>query len=72
MKPGDRELLKLAALLSTAGIAMVIATFLGLGFGLWLDAKLGTRPLFTLIFLIIGIAAGFWNLWRLARRVLKS
>lgn len=70
MKPGELDLLKLAALMSTVGVAMVIATFLGLVFGLWLDARLGTSPAFTLFFLIIGIGAGFWNLWKLAKRTL--
>ena len=71
MKRSDVELLKLAALLATVGIAMVIATFLGLAFGVWLDRRLGTSPGFTLLFLLIGIAAGFWNLWKLARRTWK-
>ena len=72
MKRDDWDLLKLAALMSTVGIAIVIATFIGLYAGLWLDGRLRTKPLFTLVFLIIGIAAGFWNLWRLAQRTFKK
>ena len=72
MKPGDWEPLKLAALVSTVGIAMVIATFMGLYVGVVLDKRLGTSPLFTLLFLILGIAAGFWNLWKLAKRTIKK
>ena len=71
MKPSDREFLKLTALLSTVGIAMVVATFLGLMLGLWIDGRLHTSPCFMLIFLLIGIGAGFWNLWKLARRTFR-
>ena len=72
MKPGERELWKLAALMSTVGVAMVLATFLGLAVGLWLDRRLHTPPIFTILFLILGIAAGFWNLWKLAQRTFKK
>ena len=71
MKRDDWDLLKLAALMSTVGIALVIATFIGLYIGVALDRHLGTSPLFTLLFLILGIAAGFWNLWKLAQRTFK-
>jgi ATP synthase protein I len=71
VKQSDLELLKLGALLSTAGAAMVIATFLGLALGVWLDRRLGTSPCFTLGFLMIGVMAGFWNLWKLAKRTYK-
>ena len=71
MKPSDLELLKLGALLSTVGVAMVIATFIGLALGIWLDRRLGTSPCFTLLFLLVGVAAGFWNLWKLAKRTYK-
>jgi len=72
VKPGDWEPLKLAALVSTVGIALVIATFIGLYIGVLLDRRFATSPLFTLVFLIIGIAAGFWNLWKLAQRTFKK
>ena len=44
MKRDDWELLRLAALMSTVGIAMVIATFIGLYVGVVLDRRLGTPP----------------------------
>ncbi len=72
MKPSDWEFMKLVGLLSTVGVAMVIATFLGLAFGVWVDRKAGTSPLFTLLFLVIGIAAGMWNFWKLAGKATKN
>jgi ATP synthase protein I len=47
--------------LSSLGITMIVATALGLGIGLAIDKRAGTSPLFTLIFLVLGIAAGFWQ-----------
>lgn len=56
------------AMLATMGIAMVVATFIGLGIGIWLDKTFGTKPWFTLIFLLLGIAAGFRNIYEMAKR----
>jgi ATP synthase protein I len=55
-----KELLRL----STIGVGMVAATAIGLALGYGLDWLLGTRPWLTLIFTILGIAAGFLNLLR--------
>lgn len=46
---------------SSLGFAMVIATVGGLLFGAYLDRKLGTGHKLTLLFLLIGIIAGFRN-----------
>jgi ATP synthase protein I len=48
---------------STIGLTLVFATFIGLGAGLLFDRLLGTRPYLTLIFLLLGIAAGFRNIF---------
>lgn len=45
--------------LASMGIAMVMATLVGLFFGLYLDRHFGTAPILTLTFLFLGIAAGF-------------
>lgn len=54
-------------ILSTVGIQIVVSIFIGLAFGIYLDGKFGTNPLFTFIFLLVGIAAGFINLFRVAK-----
>ena len=51
-------------LYSIVGIYFVVATFLGLALGYYLDKYLGTKPWLTLLFLLFGIAAGFINLFR--------
>jgi ATP synthase protein I len=57
---------------SSIGISMVIAIFGCLFLGVWLDRKLGTDPYLTLIFLLMGIVAGFRNMVLLIRRSLRD
>lgn len=57
---------------SSVGIAMVLAIFGSLYFGHWLDNKFGTLPYFTIIFLLIGVFAGFKNIYNLIQRNFKN
>jgi ATP synthase protein I len=57
---------------STIGIAMVIAIFGCFYLGRWLDQQLETEPTLTLLFLLIGIAAGFRNMYLLVKRYIKE
>lgn len=56
------------ATLASMGITMVACTFIGLFLGLYLDKYFGTKPWFTLILLFFGIAAGFKNIHRAAKK----
>ena len=60
------------AMASSMGISMVLATVIGLVLGLWLDRLFGTRPWLTLIFLVVGIVAGFRNLYVIGKRATKN
>ena len=70
MKRQEREkgVIKGLALLASLGISMVISTFIGLAIGIYLDRYFSTHPVFTIVFLILGIAAGFRNIYLLARK----
>lgn len=71
----DKETKKAAiqlAYASSIGISMVIAIFGCLFLGVWLDRKLGTDPYLTLIFLLMGIVAGFRNMVLLIKRSFKD
>jgi ATP synthase protein I len=57
---------------SSVGIAMVLAIFGCLFLGTWLDRKLGTGPYFTLLLLLIGIIAGFRNLYVLIKKYFRD
>jgi ATP synthase protein I len=60
------------ASVSSIGIAMVIAIFGCFFLGRWLDRQLGTEPYLTLLFLLIGIAAGFRNIYVLIKRYIRN
>ena len=68
MEGGNKGFFKGMALLASLGISMVIATFIGLAIGIYLDRYLSTSPIFTIIFMVLGIAAGFRNIYLLVKR----
>jgi ATP synthase protein I len=53
---------------SSAGLELGIAVGIGALFGRWLDGKLGTEPWMLLVFLVIGLIAGFRGLLRAVGR----
>jgi len=66
----DREFWMSMYTLATVGLNIVAATFIGLGMGWVIDHKLfhgATAPWFTMIFLLLGIVAGFRNVYRMVR-----
>jgi len=48
-----------------AGSEFVSAVIIGLGIGWVLDHVLHTNPAFLIVFFLIGVAAGIWNVIRL-------
>jgi ATP synthase protein I len=60
------------ASVSSIGIAMVLAIFGCFFLGRWLDRQLGTEPYLTLLFLLIGIAAGFRNMYVLIKSYVRN
>lgn len=70
MAEDKRQLFKALGFLSSVGISMVAATFIGLAMGYYLDKWLGTSPWMTLIFLGFGIVSGFRNIYILTNREL--
>jgi len=62
MKKRDLKYLKELAYFSSVGLSVAFAIFIGLGMGIWLDKKFDSNPWMTLIFLGLGIIAGFRNI----------
>ena len=54
---------KMLATLASMGFAMVISTLIGFGLGLYLDKVLGTAPWLMVFFLLLGVIAGFRNIY---------
>jgi len=71
MAEDNPRLIRTLGFLSSVGISMVAATFIGLAMGYYLDKWLGTSPWMTLILLGFGIVAGFRNIYILTERELK-
>ena len=57
---------------STIGIHLVVATFVGLAIGHFLDKFLGTKPWLTFIFLGLGIFTGFRDMFLIVRKEILS
>lgn len=53
------------ALVTQLGVSMSLSIVSGLVAGIWIDNKLGTAPLATLICSLIGIAVGTFSVYRL-------
>jgi ATP synthase protein I len=64
MAPGPEPAWKSVGELASIGVALVLATVIGLGAGYYADRWLGTSPWLTLVGLGLGIAAGFVSLFR--------
>ena len=69
MKKGTKDAIRLLAVASTMGMSLVLATVLGLAAGYYLDRYFGTKPWLTIVFLVLGIIAGFKNIYVITRRV---
>jgi len=52
-------------------IELAVAMFVGLAVGLFLDRWLGTTPWLMLIFFLLGVAAGFRNVYKAAQMMGK-
>jgi ATP synthase protein I len=53
---------------STVGIYLVASMFVGLAIGYGLDKLLNTFPYLSIIFFILGIIAGFREVFRVAKK----
>ncbi|MGM0758336.1 MAG: AtpZ/AtpI family protein [Thermodesulfobacteriota bacterium] len=56
---------------SLLGIHLVATTFVGLAVGYFLDQWLETQPWLTMLFLALGIAAGFKNMFEEVKKIQK-
>jgi ATP synthase protein I len=72
MKNETKKHIRLVGLASTIGMSVVFSIFIGLAIGYWLDSKFGTLPLFSLVFLVMGVIAGFRNYYRFMKRQEKD
>jgi len=55
----------------TVGAQFAFSIFIGLGIGYWLDKQFKTFPWLTIVWLIIGLIAGFKNVYREIKKVVR-
>jgi len=74
MRADDADRTSWAKYLSNAsiGIEMGAALVVGMGIGWFLDRTFGTRPWLLIVFTAFGIAAGFINVIKAARKAAKD
>jgi len=53
---------------SSAGLELGISVAIGLLFGYWLDGMVGSAPWFMLLFMVVGLVAGFRGVLRAVKR----
>ncbi len=66
-KDKEKSVLRQVYEASTVGIQFALSTFAGLAIGYGLDKFFGTSYL-KFVFLFFGILAGFWELFKVARK----
>ncbi len=66
--PDSGKQLRTFARMGAVGIELALSIIIGVFAGRWLDRKVDTEPLFTIVGLILGVAAGFKSLYQTAKR----
>lgn len=64
MAPDEPSSWKAVGEVAQLGMTLVVATVIGLAAGYFADRWLDTKPWLTLVGLVLGIAAGFLNVFR--------
>jgi len=59
------------SLITQLGLVIIITILVGLGIGMLLDKVFHLKGVFTVIFLLVGIAAGFMNAYKEVMRQIK-
>lgn len=66
-KNSNKNPYKAMALMSAISAQLVGSILVGIFLGKWIDAKLGTLPLFLLVGLFVGLATGIYSMLRLIK-----
>lgn len=64
--------LKVFARLAAVGLELGISAVIGLLAGRWVDGKLGSEPIASILGVVLGVVAGFRSLIRTARAAMKE
>jgi len=65
---GEPSVWSVVGTMGMVGWGVVLPPVLGGFLGRYLDGRWGTRPHLTGLFLVVGLALGCWNTWRMVNR----
>ena len=68
----DKKIIKALSLITQLGISMLVPIAMCLIIGKLIDSALGTSPLFILIFIFLGIGAGFRSVYFITKPFFSS
>ncbi len=68
-EPKDRNPWRQLGFVLSIAFTFPAALLVGYGIGWWLDGKLGTKPLFALVFIALGFVAALLELLRELKRL---
>jgi ATP synthase protein I len=71
MKKDTKRAFRELAYYSSLGLSVSLSIFIGLAVGIYLDRRFETSPWCTLVFLVLGIIAGFRNIAIAIRKARK-
>ncbi len=66
-----RELAEVLSLLSHLGIVMLVCIFGCMWAGKWIDTRLGSEPVFTIMFIFLGIGSGFISIYKVLYKYIE-
>lgn len=72
MKNGKYKMYENLAFVSQIGLMMAIPIVMSVFIGNYIDEKLGTGSIFLLIFIGLGVASSFLNLYKIMNRLLNK
>lgn len=68
MKGRDKDRIRNQFFYAGLGVDLVVSTLVGGVIGYFLDKNFGTTPVFLIIFLVLGFASGFLNIYKIIEK----
>ncbi len=72
MAGSDYRWVRTAAQVWSIPVLILVSTLIGLGLGLWLDGKLGTKPWLAIVLTLVGLTAGLYESVRILIQVSRG
>jgi F0F1-type ATP synthase assembly protein I len=72
MRDNQRKWIRRAGLANSIGMTLIVSTIIGFGIGWLLDNHFHTAPILLLIIGLLGVAAGFIEMFRIVAQINKE